>query len=458
MQEKEDIKTLWQTAKNNAEILENELKLYKCDTLELLPKQQYIDMKQSYEDNIKKLYHQLKLAQKSLDNKQTEIAAIIDSKKTEIENVKKLETKLDGLKTKIAQLEDVNDELRNSFHEKERQIQNVMIQNSDYREKVTEALQVVQAALNEKDGALLREAAVKSDIQKLNEELDTIVNEIKDKFKNDISKVREDANRKYEILLNDFNKITDELKIKSLEIEKYQTKSVILQNQVDKLLTGGINVEESQTSKLLILEKNLEATFQKLLVSEKQNIQIKSDYEALKNDMEQMANYYDRMSKSKEVERTSLQNSINKLQAFIKEKDLSIKGLNNEIDRLRSEITATEKEYKKYVENLEEKLDNERKGFTDKRKELSGKIESTEKFNKKLILETKEIFSRMDSLVRSLKADNHNLKRDNETLVLKVEEFKIKLTQCKEMMRVLNLDFTNINSGYTESQEPNILS
>ncbi|CAG9857319.1 unnamed protein product [Phyllotreta striolata] len=447
LEEKEEIKLQLQQTSGNVDLLENELKLYKSDNVELIPKQQYMQTKHALNNAI----NQLKQSLKQSEDKQTKTVEDTLKKDEEINN---LTHKLDDYKRKIHEAEETNEELRRNFYEKERRMQTLLLQNNEHREKVNEALQIVQAALNEKDAALMREVTVRTNVQKLNEELDSILNDIKEKFDRETARIKQEASKQRDALLKEIDSAKQRLDAKSIEIEKFHTKSIVLQNNIDKLLSTGSNAnaidDNTATSKLLVLEKNLESTFQKLLVSEKHNIQLKSDLEALKNDMEQMGVFYERTLKSKDVEKSSLQNTINQLQAFVRDKDLSVKSLSEEVRRLSEELAANKHELKTYAERVDRELDEAKK----KIKEWKNAVESTEKLNKKLLVETKEILNRMDEALRRSKSDGRKLRKDLVLAQRTVEEYKRKAVECREMMRVLTVDFNNVDDNLKQ----NILS
>lgn len=103
------------------------------------------------------------------------------------------------------------------------------------------------------------------EIQKLNETLQDIVEETEEKIKNEVNKLKIEYNFKQEQLSKDLKIAEEEIKAKFLEIEKYSTKCKLLENEIEKFQRGIFNIDENRTSKLLILEKNLESTFQKLV-------------------------------------------------------------------------------------------------------------------------------------------------------------------------------------------------
>lgn len=71
--------------------------------------------------------------------------------------------------------------------------------------------------------------------------------------------------RKTEELLNQLMESQSEIKKKSLEIEQISAKCRFLEDEVNKLQKVTNDSGDSSCSKLLLLQKNFESTFQKLV-------------------------------------------------------------------------------------------------------------------------------------------------------------------------------------------------
>ncbi|XP_028136514.1 sodium channel and clathrin linker 1-like [Diabrotica virgifera virgifera] len=467
LKEKDQVTQLWRKANRSVEILESELNIYKSDTTEFFPKNEYFRIKEKYEENIRVLDVQLKAVQKRLESKNLEVKTLLQNATDVSESLKASDSKITDLNKKISDLEDACEHCNRKSKEKDKLVQKIMEQNSEYKEKIIEAIEVVQAALNEKDASLLREATIRSEMKKMNDDLDRIIGAIEEKCNKDIVVVKQDAEKRYTDLLDNHRKLQDELNKKILDIEKMQAKNIILQNEIDRFSLGATGTDDSRTSKLLILEKNLESTFQKLLVSEKHNIQVNAELDTVKNDMEQMAAHYERVLKAKDVERLSLQNSINQLESFINEKDISIKSLSNELERQKDKVSNVTKDFETYVENqnkvmaeVENRKYESTALFKEHIKELEAEIDMKEKINKKILEETKDVITKFENGIRKLKHETKTTKKENIVLKTELDNNQKKMSYYKDVLQKIAADTNHITSSHTNLQhvQPNVPS
>lgn len=131
-------------------------------------------MKQNYELHLKDLEHKLHAAEKKLLDSSKDVSKIDSKNPTKscinltLENqagalkiVKNLEAEVLVLQKRLQESEKSLAKCQRMVKEKDEALANITKKNNEYREKVGEALQVVQAALNEKDAALFREKEAK---------------------------------------------------------------------------------------------------------------------------------------------------------------------------------------------------------------------------------------------------------------------------------------------------------
>lgn len=89
--------------------------------------------------------------------------------------------------------------------------------------------------------------------------------ETEEKIKSEVAQIKIEYTKKVESLQVELKKVESEVLMKNLEIEKYSTKCSLLENELDRFKKGNFTIDDMHTSKLLVLEKNLESTFQKLV-------------------------------------------------------------------------------------------------------------------------------------------------------------------------------------------------
>lgn len=97
--------------------------------------------------------------------------------------------------------------------------------------------------------------------------MEEIVDGTKDKVKNEIEIIETKYLVKLKKVNIDVDSMKEELTLKCEEISQHKKEYKILEEEFERIKKGNINLDESSTTKLLILEKNLESTFQKLVSS-----------------------------------------------------------------------------------------------------------------------------------------------------------------------------------------------
>lgn len=100
---------------------------------------------------------------------------------------------------------------------------------------------------------------------KLKKIMSEMVNEMEEKVKNEVELIDTKYNIKFKKAKMDVDNLKEELTTKNDEINKYKKELKTLEEDLQRISKGNITIDESNTSKLLILEKNLESTFQKLV-------------------------------------------------------------------------------------------------------------------------------------------------------------------------------------------------
>lgn len=267
---------LWQTALKTVDYLEEELRLYEGRTHGYVPKIEIKRLKTSYEEQIEILHGKIReynykiqeirktcteeLAEKS---KQLEIET---NKSVEAQNtIKKLELELQQFQERLLKSEETQNLLQTSLANKNKQIDRIIHREEIAKNKVKEAISVVESALIEKDAALLREAQMREELARLSRLHFEFVQENECATKTKINEIKTTCTAKTKLLEEELIKATREIQLKNTEIDKYIFQLEILQKQVDFLHSGTSQNKESDMNKLLVLEKNFETTFQKLV-------------------------------------------------------------------------------------------------------------------------------------------------------------------------------------------------
>ncbi|CAH1956910.1 unnamed protein product [Acanthoscelides obtectus] len=455
--EKEQVATLWQESVASMGEFKNVKGLAPG---EFVPKIDFEQMKNFYEQKISELEINLKTVQKRLDSQlqpaRSEVLVkdmvnILETESGAMQIVKNLEEEVLALQNRLQQLERSKVKLEKLLKEKDQFINNVLDKNRECQEKVCEAVQIVEAALIEKDAALYREKETRDQMQKINQDIDDIVKDTEFKIKVEVANVKSQYDKRCQELEDMLRTAQEELRIKSLEIEKYQTKCELFESELDKFRKGNYDFSESNGSKLLILEKNLESTFQKLLLSEKCNIQLSSEKEVIKRDMEQLAEHYERILKAKDVERLTLESKVKTLVTRLDEVQLDNSGLEKKLtqvigenDKIGKELMIERDDRKRQEKTYHEQIKELTKTYDDKINVLQLQLESKLKVHNKWVSETKNIIENLEKLVIDLKREVHRLRKENKRLDNELKNSKQKLGKCKEYLKMISRDVDNI--------------
>ncbi|XP_066150235.1 sodium channel and clathrin linker 1-like isoform X2 [Euwallacea fornicatus] len=461
--EKDHVSKLWQEGIKAIDHLEDELKVFQAGHKEFVSKKEYLKLKRCYEQKIeeaemellstqKKLEETTKQAKTQIERKHGEVDLSLENQASALKIVKNLEVEVLRLQRRLHECVEERSQLQLLLENKDDVISGLKKANTDCLNRVTEAVGVVDAALNEKDAALFRERKVKEENEKLVQEMMEIVKESHEKIKSENDKVRNEFSDKQKVFLDDLATAHNEIKNKISELEAATKKCALLENEIERMHKGHCNIDESGMNKLLVLEKNLESTFQKLLLSEKQTIQLQSEKEVIKNDLEQMAAIYERNLKAKELEILTLKSKISRLEDELADSFGRIDNFTLRMSKMDEQIARTEKEFKEQQEKYEkaqttyqEKLDKITQTYKENIRELQSQVKKKNEINEKWKNETKIINDNLEKMVSSSRLEIQGLKKENKTQKEIVKKTENKLKQYKLFLDLISKDVAKIS-------------
>lgn len=274
--EKEAVVQLWQTALKTVDYLEEELKLFEGRTHGYVPRSEIKKLKANYEEQMESLHNKIdeynsklqgtrKICSQEIENKTRQLEKETSQLAEAQNKIKKLELELAQLQEKYSNSEEARNNLQATLAEKSKQVDGFILREEVAKNKVREAVNVVETALMEKDAALLREAHIREELARLSKTLIEAVQEVEAKAKAEISEVTSECQAKLNLLQQELVKAKEEMQNKNFEIEKHVLKQQNLQREIEIIQKGSSQSIEGDMNKLLVLEKNLESTFQKLV-------------------------------------------------------------------------------------------------------------------------------------------------------------------------------------------------
>ncbi|XP_050299162.1 sodium channel and clathrin linker 1-like isoform X2 [Anthonomus grandis grandis] len=462
--EKDYVSKLWQNAIKTIHKLEDNIKLFEAGYENFVPKKDHLKLKQVYEEQITQLKQQLLETKVKLEDISKQLDAKIEIKHCEIDQslenqasalkiVKNLEAEVLQLQKKLLESANEKHKLEKLLRNKEDLIQNLKSANYDCLTRVTEAVGLVEAALQEKDAALFRERAMKEENEKLVQEMTEMIKECEVKIKKETIKITQEYEQKQKLLLEQLTHAQNGIQAKMCEIEGISKKCILLESEIERMHRGHCSIEERDINKMLILEKNMEATFQKLLLSEKQNIQLTSDKEVLKNDLQQMANIYEKDIKTKDVETSTLKTKISNLESDLNVSDRKIITLTENLLKIKEQFAKTQHEFKDELQkyktclqlNCDTKIEKLTTNYNSNINQLKSQLQKKNEINQKWKQEIKVVTHSLEKLVVNLKSELTVLKKENKGMQEKMQEYEDKLRRYKIFIELISKDVTKIN-------------
>ncbi|ENN76666.1 hypothetical protein YQE_06845, partial [Dendroctonus ponderosae] len=422
--EKECVTKLWQEAVKAIDALEDELKIFQAGHENFVSKKELQKLKTFNETQVAELQTKLAETEKKLEEtmqqtknkirvKHCEMDQSLDNQASALKIIKNLEAEVLSVQKRLQEAAGEKLKLERHLANKEEVIQGLKTANQECLNRVSEAIGIVEAALNEKDAALFRESRIQDKLEQAQ---------------------KESRNQ-------------------SAEIEALNKKRILLESELERIHRGHCSNEESDINKLLVLEKNLESTFQKLLLSEKQNIQLASEKEVMRNDLDQMANIYERNLKSKEIEISTWQSKATRLEGELTDSYKQVNKITEKMAKVNERITRTEQDFKEQKDifekglnrSLEAKLENLTKKYNDNIMELQRQVEKKNEINEKWRTESKIITENLEKMAAHLKREAQALKKSNKQLKQDLKKSEEKVKHYKTFLDLISKDVAKIS-------------
>lgn len=93
-----------------------------------------------------------------------------------------------------------------------------------------------------------------------------VLKESSEKLDHDVGQVKQEYQSKIETLQQTIDTTQKELNNKNEELEKHSKEYKYLENELERIKKGNVVIDDTCTNRLFVLEKNLESTFQKLVI------------------------------------------------------------------------------------------------------------------------------------------------------------------------------------------------
>lgn len=292
--EKESTFQLWQMALKAIDMLEEELKEYHRDGKGTkFYEEQMNGVKETYSDAIKALEGKLVQARENFLKQQTlwesskERIGFLTNEKDELmrkflnlqkearekelaaeKRIENLEQELNASKSEVENTKESRLKLEGKLKEAQKFIANIVAKDNETKSKVSEAIELVESAVKEKEIALQREAHIVEEKLALENSLSKIIDEYKSSLEKEVSKVKESYERNIKKYLLDMKELKIELQQKSTLLDRAQRECRLVEEELEKVRHGSDDFVHHSNSKFLILQQQLQEAEFKLQVNE----------------------------------------------------------------------------------------------------------------------------------------------------------------------------------------------
>ncbi|XP_015593080.1 nucleoprotein TPR [Cephus cinctus] len=288
--EKDSVFQLWQMALKAVDILEEELKVFQKDGKGgKCYEEQVNSIKETYSEAIKAL--EIKLVQakenflkhqsrwescrnkiEALNKEKNDIAQkytalqkdALEREKASQETIESLRRELNASQFELQRSSELQVELEEQLRDAKRIVSAMVAKDDETKNKVSEAIELVESAVREKDMALAREARVTQEKSQLENKLTNVPQEYNAWLQVELSKMKETYERNTKKYMLEIKELKAELRQKGTLLDRAQRECRLVEEELDKVRNGSDDYLHRSNSKILDLEQRLKDTEFKL--------------------------------------------------------------------------------------------------------------------------------------------------------------------------------------------------
>lgn len=491
--EKDSTFQLWQMSLKAIDVLEEELKTFKKDGKSSKFNEDHVNsIKQSYSDAInvlegkliqakenfmkhqilwessKEKFEELKKdkeqLQQQISHQQHEI---LEKERNNQKTVETLNLDLNKMKNECEKLRENKIELERKLSEAKRFATNALAKDCEAKNKVCEAIDLVESAVREKEMSLQRETRILDEKMKLEVRLNNIAEEYKISLEKEVSKVKDEFDRNIKKYYLELKELKVEMKQKETLLDRAQRECRLLEEEINKMRQGSDDYLHQSNSRILELEQKLKDSEYKIKDAEyKLNSYdeiYKTKYKEKNEILEQRINElqkqnssstglhdlfpegkiyrdFDNRSKSDESlnrylnlekrfervldEKENLSKELHKLQAMfdreiqIREQDKRL--VENKVSDLQEDLrkaTGNEKRIEEISSvNTDLRFKMQQEKFDEKSKELTQLVEIHQQLSSRWKNEAKTLTSKFQTRSKELRSKINALRKENDNL------------------------------------------
>lgn len=282
--EKDSVYQLWQMALKSIDVLEEELKtVHKEDRSTKFYQEQINNLKETYSEAIKVLeskliaakenvFQQQALWEKSRDKidqltkEKNDIIQQLNSVQQQTSErdkchqatVDSLKESLDRTKGELEQIKQAKMDLEEQLRNAQKFATTMISKDYEAKSKVSEAVDLIESAVKEKDAILRREARVVEEKAKLEANLARLSEEYTTRLESEILKTKETYNMTIKKYLLEIKELKAELRQQGTLLDRSQREYRLVEEELEKARQGSENFVQKSNTKILNLEQMLQ--------------------------------------------------------------------------------------------------------------------------------------------------------------------------------------------------------
>ncbi|XP_012288589.1 paramyosin [Orussus abietinus] len=290
--EKDTTNQLWQMSLRAVDVLDTELKTFKKNGKDIRTYEEQVkNIKEAYSEAIKALEEKLvqtkenfikhqsnwsenKQKFETLQKEKQDLAVKFDMFRQEVmkkehsneETIIALKTELGIIKPQLQQATQLRIELEQKLEDARKFVVTAVAKDSEAKNKVSEAIELVETAVKEKDSALQREARTLDEKLRIERQLFTITEEYNANLAKEVSRVKQDFDRNMKKCLLENKELKLGLKENVMLLERAQRESRLMEEELEKMRHNSDDLLRRSNTKILDLEQKLKDADSKLEV------------------------------------------------------------------------------------------------------------------------------------------------------------------------------------------------
>ncbi|XP_046835990.1 sodium channel and clathrin linker 1-like isoform X4 [Vespa crabro] len=456
--EKDSVFQLWQIALKTVTALEDELRCLRTDGKSTKLYEEHIDnVKETYSEAIKALEGKLLQARENFLKQQ----ALWETSKDKIEDLLKekaditrkhevyqkdtlekdrnnmrivetLKTELAAAKADTQRAMDLKGELESKLNEAMKFTASLIARNEETKNKMSEALELVEIAVREKDLVLQREAHVLEEKGRLEVRLSKITEEHTVMLQDEITKMKDGYERSGKKYISEIKELKAELRQRTMLLDNAQKDYRVSQEELEKVRQNSEDVLQKSRTKILDFEQKLHCMERQLRDNDdtqrkKYDAEIRHLEAKVIELEEKLSAANDELRKMQQENRDSMEHQDGPYANVLA---TQVYTMERETKKPSSPVTIETKEHCCRPVLLEQ-MNKAQERYDRKMKELSHHVEVHRKLSRKWKEEAKSMTTKFQEKSKEHRAKINALRKENEELNKRLFSCQQELTKHK---------------------------